>query len=424
VAAGRSLVGPFTALSYSSDPSWQLTCSQRYCRTLYPVAADPLFKSARHHGDRIRIAYLSSDFHRHATAFLTAGLFELHDRKLFEIAGISFGPDDKSDTRARLIRAFDSFHDVRAESDRAVAARIADLEIDIAVDLKGYTGGARPGILAHRPAPIQVSYLGFPGTMGAPFIDYIIADDTVTPAGDEPFYSESIVRLPGCYQVNDAKRAISTAAPTRVAAGLPERGFVFCCFNQSYKVTEPIFAVWMRLLRRVEGSVLWLFRDNALAETNLRAEAAARGVDPLRLIFAEREKPENPLARHRLADLGLDTLPYNAHTTASDALWTGLPIVTCRGSTFAGRVAASLLQAVGLPDLVTENLADYEALALALARDAPRLDAVRARLAQNRSTSSLFDTDLFRRHIETAYRTMWRRWRDGEPPAGFNVMPG
>jgi predicted O-linked N-acetylglucosamine transferase (SPINDLY family) len=424
VTNGRSLVMPFVVVSHSPDPCLQLMCSRHYVQRSYPGEPTPRRKQRRLSGDRIRIAYLSSGFCNHATACLAAGLFELHDRSRFDIIGISFGRDDKSEMRARLIRAFDSFYDVAAQSDRAVADRIAEMEIDIAIDLNGHTQGARVGIFAHRPAPIQVNYLGFPGTMGAPFMDYVIADETVVPVGNERFYAEKIVRLPTCYQVNDAKRAISAATPSRGAAGLPSQGFVFCCFNQSYKITAPVFDIWMRLLRRVDGSVLWLIRSNELAEKNLRAEAAARGIDPRRLVFAENQGLEDHLARHRLADLFLDTLPYNAHTTASDALWAGLPVLSCRGSTFAGRVASSLLRAAGLPDLITENLADYEALALALAQDAPRLAALRSRLAQNRSTSLLFDTDRQRRHIEAAYGTMWTRWRGGETPESFNVEPG
>jgi predicted O-linked N-acetylglucosamine transferase (SPINDLY family) len=423
VANRRSLVTPFTIVSYSTELSHQLACSRHYVERLYPGGAAAHRGETRQPGHRIRIAYLSSDFHRHATAYLTAGLFERHDRARFEVTGISFGRDDKSEMRARLIAAFDRFEDVAAHSDRAVAERLAELKIDIAIDLKGHTEGARPGIFALRPAPIQVSYLGFPGTTGAPFIDYILADHTVVPAGDEPLYTEKVIRLPGCYQVNDAKRAIAPAVPSRAAERLPEQGFVFCCFNQSYKITEPVFEAWMRLLRGVEGSVLWLIRAGELAETNLRAAAAARGIDPERLVFAEKQSLEDHLSRHRLADLFVDTLPYNAHTTASDALWTGLPVLTCRGSTFAGRVAASLLQAVGLPELVTENLRDYEALALELARDAAELAAIRSRLAQKRATCSLFDTDLHRRNIEAAYQGMWTRWQNGQAPESFDIEP-
>src|SRR5262249_39254021 len=280
--------------------------------------------------DRIRIAYLSADFHGHATAYLTAQLFERHDRSRFEVVGVSFGPDDGSRMRARLVRAFDQFHDVRSKSDLEIANLLNELQIDIAVDLKGHTKGSRPRIFAHRPAPIQVSYLGYPGTTGAEFIDYVIADPIVLPFDQQPFYTEKIVHLPECYQVNDSQRQIAERTPTRREAGLPDQGFVFCCFNNNYKITAPVFDVWMRLLAAVEDSVLWLVRDNAAAENNLRKQAAARGIDPARLVFAEKQPLADHLARHRLADLFLDTLPYNAHTTASDALWAGLPVLTCR----------------------------------------------------------------------------------------------
>ena len=319
-----------------------------------------------------RVAYLSADFHEHATAYLIAELFELHDRARFELIGVSFGPDDGSEIRARLVASFDAFHDVRDRSDREIAALLRELEVDIAVDLKGHTAGLPSRILAYRPAPIQVGYLGYPGTIGADFLDYILADRdrrAVRPRSrSTPRRSFS---LPDCYQVNDRKRAIAERQrrPGR-RPGCRTTGFVFCCFNNNYKITAPVFDIWMRLLQQVPGSVLWLLRDNAGAERNLRREARARGIDPARLVFAGRVQARGSSRPPRLADLFLDTLPYNAHTTASDALWAGLPVVTCQGNAFAGRVAASLLKAVGLPELVTHSLADYEALALRLATDA------------------------------------------------------
>jgi predicted O-linked N-acetylglucosamine transferase (SPINDLY family) len=295
------------------------------------------------------------------------------------------------------------------------------LEIDIAVDLMGYTRHSRPGILGHRPAPIQVSYLGFPGTMGAGFIDYVIADEVVAPFADQPHFSESIVHLPDSYWVNDRDRAVSDKTPTRAEVGLPAEGFVFCCFNQSAKVTPAIFEVWMRLLHRVENSVLWLFQGNEAVVANLRREAGERGIVPSRLVFARRLPIEQHLARHRLADLFLDTLPCNAHTTAVDALWVGLPVLTCRGEAFAARVAASLLGAVGLPELIAGNLEDYEDLAMRLATEPSMLSEIRARLERNRLTTPLFDTDRFRRSIEAAYSEMWEIWQRGEAPHAFAV---
>ena len=323
--------------------------------------------------------------------------------------------------RARLIAAFDRLADVREKSDGEIARLLREMEIDIAVDLKGYTQDSRPGILAHRPAPVQVHYLGFPGTMGADYIDYIISDPTIVPPEHESFYTEKIALLPDTYQGNDAKRAIAEATPTRAEAGLPEHGFVFCCFNNNFKILPEMFAIWMRLLGAVEGSVLWLLEDNPAAARNLKHEAASRGIAPARLIFAPRASYEAHLARQPLADLFLDTLPYNAHTSASDALWVGLPIVTCLGTTFAGRVAASLLEAAGLPELVTDSLSAYEVVTLKLAREPSALSALKTRLGQNRSTHPLFDTARFTRNLEAAYATMWQRHTQGLPPAGFAV---
>ncbi|MEA2905693.1 MAG: protein O-GlcNAc transferase [Alphaproteobacteria bacterium] len=421
VAEQTAIVNPFTLLRLSDGPSLHLRCARAFLADKLggPRAAAWSGKAGSH--GKIRIAYLSADFHRHATAHLIAELIELHDRARFEVHGVAFDRDDGSAVRQRLVKAFDRFHDVRTRSDRDIASRMRELEIDIAVDLKGYTKDSRPDIFAWRAAPIQASYLGYPGTMGAAFIDYIIADAVVAPFEHAPFYHEKIVQLPDCYQVNDSKREIAPRAPARAGAGLPERGFVFCCFNNNYKITAPVFDIWMRLLKQVPGSVLWLLRENDAAERNLHREAQARGVDPARLVFAPRLTLGEHLARHRLADLFLDTLPYNAHTTASDALWAGLPVVTCQGEAFAARVAASLLRAVGLPELVTRNAADYEALALRLAADAAALGEFRARLAANRTTRPLFDCDRFRRHIEAAYATMWETRQRGDPPRSFAV---
>jgi predicted O-linked N-acetylglucosamine transferase (SPINDLY family) len=389
-----------------------------------PAPARPLSREAIRHGGKLRIAYLSADFRRHPVAGLIAELLERHDRARFEIVGISFGRDDQSEMRARLVRAFDQLHDVRSQNDRDVAQLLNDMHVDIAVDLGGHTQDSRLGILAHRPAPVQVTYLGFAGTTGADFIDYVIADKTVLPFDQQPFYTERIVHLPECYQVNDSTRRIADRTPTRHEAGLPEEGFVFCCFNNNFKITLPVFDVWMRLLRAIEGSVLWLSQDNIDAEENLRKAAVARGVDPARLVFARRiESDEDHLARHRLADLFVDTLPYNAHATASDALWAGLPVLTCRGESFVGRVAASLVETAGLPELTTGDLGEYEAMALRLATDAALLGGLRRRLERDRSSCPLFDSDRFRRHLETAYDTMWEIQQRGESPRSFSIEP-
>jgi predicted O-linked N-acetylglucosamine transferase (SPINDLY family) len=364
---------------------------------------------------------VSADFRTHATAFLMAELFERHDRSRFETYAISFSTDDNSDMRRRLIAAFDHFHEMRANSDTEVAKLMRDLQIDIAIDLKGYTQDARPEIFEYRPAPIQANYLGYPGSMGSRVIDYIIADPTVAPFEHAPFFSEKIVQLPDSYQVNDTHRKVGTEVPTRAQAGLPEQGFVFCSFNNNWKITPSVFDVWMRLLQKTEGSVLWLLGDNEGSIRNLRKEAQKRGVDPARLVFADRMLPEPHLARHALADLFLDTLPCNAHTTASDALWVGLPVLTCVGGTFAGRVAASLVRAANMPELVTTSFADYEAVALKLAREPAQAKALRQRLLDNRLNVPLFNPERFARHIEAAYTTMWETWQRGEAPKAFAV---
>ena len=408
---------PFKILATPASAASQLQCAR--CFVQNQPAFPPMWQGEVYPHDRIRIAYLSADFHEHATAHLAAGLFEQHDRSRFDVTAISFGPDDKSLMRHRICQAFEYFVDVRDRSDQHIAELIHRLEIDIAVDLKGHTQNARLGILARRAAPIQVNYLGYPGTMGASYIDYIMADPTVIPAGDGAFYSEQVVWLPDSYQVNDNRRPISECTPTRQECGLPQTGFVFCCFNNVYKITPAIFGIWMRLLSATGNSVLWLFAPNSTAAANLRREAEQRGVSPERLVFADRADPADHLARHRHADLFLDTLPYNAHTTASDALWAGVPVLTCIGATFAGRVAASLLKAVGLDELITHSLRDYETLARKLAGDESRLAALKDRLVCHRTTYPLFDTERFVRHIEAAYVTMWQRYQRGEAPAGY-----
>ena len=420
VAKGR-FFDAFDFLGYSSDPALQLSCAKRFIRHQVPVRLRPLWNGGIWRNRKIKIAYVATGFNRHPTAHLTAELIEIHDRLRFEIIGVSIGRDDQSEIRTRLIRAFDQFHDAQGRSDREVAATLNEMQIDILVDRSGYIANARPGIFALRPAPIQVNYLGFPGTLGANFYDYILADKTVLPFDQQPFYSEKIVHLPDTYQVNDRRRSIAERTPTREEVGLPATGFVFCCFNRCYKITPQLFDVWMRLLGQVEGSVLWLLSDQAIVETNLRREAAARGIDPARIVFARVAPLGEHLARHRLADLFLDTLPYNAHTTTSDALWVGLPVVTCCGQSFAGRVATSLLRAMGMPDLVTHDLEAYERLALRIASEPPTLHDLRTRLLRNRSSYPLFDTDRYRRHIEAAYARMWERWQRGEAPASFAV---
>jgi protein O-GlcNAc transferase len=411
----------FGLLALNSTPAEQLAYTRRVAAEFAVPASAMLPRRHARPGERIRLGYLSADFRRHPVGHLIAELIERHERRDFEVVGYSSGPDDGSEARARLKGAFDRFVDITMIPYRDAARLIHADAIDILVDCNGFTRGARTRIFACRPAPIQVNYLGYPGTMGADFIDYIIVDRFVAPPDQQPFYTERLVHLPNCYQPSDTTREIAEPAPSRVECGLPEAGFVFCCFNNSYKITPDFFDIWMRLLHAVPGSVLWLVESNALVKDNLRREAASRGVAAGRLVFALPVPLPEYLARLGLADLFLDTLPYNAGATANDALWAGLPVLTCSGATYAGRMAGALLTAIGLPELITTSLAEYEALALRLATEPGRLAALRQRLARNRSAMPLFDTARFTRHLEAAYRGMWERWRAGQPPAAFSV---
>jgi predicted O-linked N-acetylglucosamine transferase (SPINDLY family) len=413
-------VPPFYLLATPASASDQLVCARQWIRSVAPPQGETFSHQPRRTEGRIRLAYLSGDFHQHATAQLMAELFEMHDRKRFEIVAYSYGPDDKSPMRARLQSAFDRFVDIHALSHRDAAELIHSDQVDILVDLKGYTHGARSAIPAYRPAPVQVSYLGYPATMGADFIDYIIVDSFVVPSSQQPFFSERLVHVPNCYQVNDRKRKITDTA-SRQACGLPADGLVLCSFNNSYKISPAFFDIWMRLLRALPGSVLWLLEANELVKGNLRSEAEKRGIDSARLVFAPIAPLAEHLGRHRYADLFLDTLPCNAHTTASDALWAGLPVLTCAGNTFAGRVAASALRAIGMPELITGSLEEFEQMALALGRAPQRLIALRQKLEQNRDTAPLFNLPELTGHLEAAYVRMWQIWQSREKPAAFSV---
>jgi predicted O-linked N-acetylglucosamine transferase (SPINDLY family) len=417
-------VPPFFLLTTAASAADQLACGRQWAAPIQRDHEAVFGHVAAGRSARIRLGYLSGDFHQHATAHLMAELFERHDRGRFEVIGYSYGPDDGSPMRARLVRSFDRFVDVRALSHRQAATAIYEDGVDILIDLKGYTHQARPAIAAQRPAPVQVGYLGFPATTGADFIDYLMVDSFVVPPGQQLVYSEKLVHLPGCYQVNDRRREIAQLSPSRQACGLPVDGFVFCCFNNSYKISPGVFDVWVRLLVAVPGSVLWLLRSNELMEENLGVEAERRGVDRGRLVFAPMLPPAEHLARLSLGDLFLDTSPCNAHTTASDALWAGLPVLTCSSSTFAGRVAGSLLHAVGLPELVTQSLEDYEKVALELAHDPDRLSALRGSLQTARTDSLLFDLPKQASHIEAAYERMWQSWLSRRAPEAFSLEPG
>ena len=422
LAAGKRVLSPFNLKALSDLPSEHLRAAQIWMTHEAPPLPQAFPARPRVAHDRIRLAYVSGDFNNSAVATLMAGVFEQHDRAKFETIAVSYGAAEKTPMRERLEDAFDRFIDVRDKSDDAIAMLLRDMEVDIAVDLMGYTGQCRTRIFAGHPAPLQVNYLGFPGTMGAPYIDYIVADSTVIREDQQVHYTERLAYLPHCYLPADRTRAISERVPSRAEAGLPEQGFVFASFNNAYKFAPATFDVWMRLLRNVERSVLWLPENNAHARRNLAQEAQSRGVGPERLVFAP-PVPGSPnhLARLSLADLFLDTLPYNAHTTASDALWAGVPVLTLIGNSFAGRVAASALKAAGIPELIAKTATDYETIALRLARDPAQLGAIKVKLRRNRLTSPLFDTARFTRDLEKIFATMWERHQRGEAPVSFAV---
>ena len=423
LALAGERVPPFIMLALDSTGQEQLDCAIRWgAPYVRPSTAHVSPAAPRDRSDgRLRIGYISADFHAHATSYLVVQMMEAHDRARFEVIGLSYGRDDDSPTRQRLAAAFDRFIDIKALSDRDAAQLIADLDLDVLIDLKGYTEGARPEILGYRPAPVQVNYLGFPGTMGVPFIDYVIADALVAPLDFQPYTTERLVHLPDCFQPNDANRVIDPAPVTRAGAGLPPDAFVFCSFNNAYKFGPRMFDIWANLLNAVPGSVLWLLATNDLARANLMREAVARGVAPERLIFAPKLSHSLHLRRLQLADLCLDTLPVAAFTTASDALWAGVPLLTCAGPTPAGRGAVSLLYAMGVPELVASSLEAYQATAIHLATDPQALRGLRQRIVDNRATSPLFDAVRHTRAIERAYVEMVRRYAAGEAPTPYSV---
>jgi protein O-GlcNAc transferase len=421
LADGRRVCPPFALTAIDSTASEQLTAARIWAADRYPASRRPYRHGEAHDRPRLRVGYMSGDFRTHPVASLVVEMFEFHDRMRFEIVGIATTASDGSAMRRRLEAAFDDLIDACAVSDEEAARLIHEKAIDILVDLNAYSGDVRAGILARRPAPIQVNYLGFPGTLGAPYVDYILADRWVIPHEAQQFYSEKVVYLPDTYQPNDTRRVVPAQAPSRAELGLPENAFVFCCFNNIYKIVPAWFDLWMTILHRVEGSVLWLLGTREIAKSNLRQEAERRGIAGERIVFAERMPQPEHLARHRRADLFLDTLPYNAHTTTSDALWAGLPVLTCAGETFAARVAAGLLDAVGLADMIAPTPEAFVETAVRLAREPEALRAIRARLGVNRATHPLFDSPRFARQVESAYATMWARHRQGEPPEGFAV---
>ena len=421
VIVNEKVINPFVLLTLSNDNFLHKRSAEIYVQSRYPFnpLLGPITKRSK--SPKIRVGYFSADFHNHATGYLMAELFEIHDKSQFELVGLSFGPIANDEMRQRLEKPFDQFIEVGRKSDIEVARLSRDLNIDIAVDLKGYTKDSRTGIFSYRAAPIQVNYLGYPGTMGADYIDYIIADKTLIPLDAQSSYSEKVVYLPNSYQVNDRKRAIAEKQFTRHELGLPEDGFVFCCFNNNFKIIPATFEGWMRILKAVEGSILWLLEDNSWVVKNLKKEAEKQGIAPDRLVFAERMPLPEHLARHRQANLFLDTLPYNAHTTTSDALWAGLPVLTLMGNSFASRVAASLLNAIGLPELITNTQEEYEALAIELAMNPHKLADIKLKLVNSRLTTPLFDTQLFTKNLEAAYSKMYERYQADMPLAHIFV---
>lgn len=425
VAAGLPAAMPLVIISLLDSTELQLRGAQTWVEATSPRLAEPVRIEARALGPRIRVGYFSADFHSHPVGILTAGMFEHHDRERFEVFAFSFGPETGDPVRARLRSAFEHFLDVRTSSEEEIVQRARSFGIDIAVDLQGFTARHRAAIFARRAAPVQASYLGYAGSLGAGYMDYLIADRVIVPPERRHDYTEKLVYLPHCFQPNDRTRQISDRVFTRAELDLPGDAFVFCCFNNIYKIQPAIFGSWMRILRRVPRSVLWLSHFCEAARVNLRSEAGLRGVDPQRLIFASRmEQMADHLGRHRAADLFLDTVPFNAHTTASDALWAGLPLLTIAGESIAARVAASLLATLGLPELIAASAQEYEELAVVLARDPARLTALRSRLADARLASPLFDTEGFTRRIESAYEAMLERCRRGLPPDHLEIGAG
>lgn len=421
LAAHRDMVAPFTFLAMVDDAKIQLQLSGKYATTKFTEAPQPVPPAPSTRPARLRIGYFSADFFDHATLFLMAGLLRMHDRSRFEVFAYSYGRAPAGAWGDRARGDVDRFIDVTDQPARSIADLARSHQLDIAIDLKGYTDQGRTDLFQHRLAPVQIAYLGYPGTLATGFIDYLVADPVVIPDDQRAFYTERLIYLPHSYQPNDNTREIAATTTTRADFGLPDAGFVFCCFNGSYKISPREFDIWMDLLGSVDGSVLWLLKSNPWCEDNLRNAAAARGIAPDRLIFAPPVDHAQHLARHRHADVFLDTFNCNAHTTASDALWAGLPVITKAGRQFAARVAASLLMAVGLPELIAHTEADYAALALTLATDPDRLAAIKARLAANRQTHPLFDTARYTRLFEAGLDHAYEIHLAGECPRDIRI---
>lgn len=425
ITAGLTGLTPFSFLAEASNRNEQLDCAKLWS-SQWPEPLPNTTISERDTADKkLTIAYLSADYYRHPTAYLAAGMFEAHDREQFRVIAYSNSRDDSSPIRRRLEAAFDEFVDIRELSPRAVAKRMRSDGVDILVDLKGHTREAATGVVALHPAPVVVQYLGYPGTMGAPFVDYLIGDHRVTPADHQADFSEHLVQLPASYQINDSQRPLPAIATSREEHGLPASGIVFCCFNNAWKFQPDTFAIWMEVLRDTPDSVLWLLGRQSTPQvaSTLRATAEAAGIAPSRLVFSKSRPLEAYLELYHHADLFLDSWPYNAHTTASDSLWMGCPVLTLPGETFASRVGASLLAASNLESLICKSPEDYRRKAVALANDAPRLESLRKQLVDERENNPLFNTLATTRHIEAAYKEMWRRFLADEA-GGFAVPTG
>jgi protein O-GlcNAc transferase len=415
---------PLIAICLFDSPSLQKSAAEIYstirCKQTKPIYKCTSGKDLK----KIRIAYFSMDFREHPVGHLIAELFELHDRSQFEVYGVSFGINTQDSLRRRIEKSFDRFMDVFGWSTTAIEQLCQDLNFDVAIDLGGFTKDARPEIFAKRIAPIQINYLGFPGTMGSENYDYILADQVLIPSNYQEFFAEKVIYLPNCFQVNDRKRKISENPSSRSQHNLPDHGFVFCCFNNTWKLLPEIFDLWIEILTKVDDSVLWFRADNSVASKNLRTEAEKRGVDPARLVFAEFTEHDLHLARYTLADVFLDTYPYNGHTTTSDALWAGLPVLTIEGSSYASRVASSLLRCLDLDELITNTFEEYVQLAVELSRNRPRLGRIKEKLDSNRVSAPLFDTPLFTKHIESAYKAVYQVQQSGRVRDHIYVRSG
>ena len=417
LGVSQGSISPFSVLCLEDEPQRHRLRAEKCANTKYPMKPRPFEKMSKSTFDRIKVGYFSADFNEHPVAYLIAKVLEEHDRNKFEISAYSLHTGPDSEIRKRLINSVDNFENVEELNDFEIMQKARDDEIDIAIDLTGYTQNNRTAIFAHRAAPIQINFLGYPGTLGAKFMDYIIVDHTLVPDENQKYFSEAPIYLPNSYMPTDNTRIISPRALSRKQLGLPENAFVFCCFNNNYKISEDVFDIWMRVMKLVEGSVLWLRKTNEISDKNLIKAAETRGVAASRIIFANKIPMDEHLARHKLADLFLDTFAFNAHTTASEALWAGLPVVTKVGQGFAARVAASLLNAIGLPELITHSKREYEGLILELATNKEKLEKITEKLAKNRPTKPLFDTEQYTRHLESAYHLAHQKYLSGKKPS-------